>query len=172
MSSGNERAPNSAARAAGTLNSSLGFNSGGNERDSNGGSGAVPRESLQSFLERTQAAQTCTRQDVSENLGHYRKFDRRFEFEEDEGKENEEDELKDELLETIEEVEEVDEDIEGAVQILLGIKNIQSLFLALDEGDEAAGEPLEQNLVGLIDYGRDRRERQKRDRRPVQRLIL
>ena len=98
MSSGNERAPNSyrapnsAARA--TLNSSFGLNSGGNEDGSNrgggggggaggGGSagGAPPRESLQSFLERTQAAQTCTRQDVSENLDHYEQFDNRFEFE-------------------------------------------------------------------------------------------
>jgi hypothetical protein len=182
MSSGNERAPNSlrapnsAARAGATLNSSFGHNSGGNEDGSNRGGGggggaggggsagrAPPRESLQSFLERTQAAQTCTRQDVSENLDHYEQFDDRFEFEEAEA---EEEDLKDELLETIEEVDEGDEGDANAARLLAGIKHIQDLFTQLDEGEEAAGEPLEQNLVGLIEYGRGRRER-----RPSQRLI-
>ena len=156
MSSGNERAPDSAARAGGTLNSSFGRNSGGNEDGSNRGGGggsagrAVPRESLQSFLERTQAAQTCTRQDVSENLDHYEQFDDRFEFEDA----NAEEELKDELLEII---EEVDEGVAAAADLLAGIKHIQGLFTQLDEGEEAAGEPLEENLVRLITYGRERR---------------
>ena len=131
-------------------------------RSSNNEGSAGGVETLQGFLERTRAAETCTRQDVSENLDHYEHFDDRFEFE----PENE-DELKEDILETIEEVDNEDgANTEDAARLLASIRTIQSSFVDLEAGRENAADQLEENLTGLINFGR-----QKRQRRPIQRLI-